>query len=58
MNIKKRYSDNANYNLNIILLANSFCFRLTILWKITGKKTKLVESNAISQQARSATIIP
>ena len=37
---KKRYYDNVNYNLNIILLINSSYFRLTILQKNYKKKSK------------------
>ena len=57
MNIKKRYSDNVNYNLNIILMTNSSYFLLTILQKKYRKKSKFVDSNTISQQAQSTTII-
>ena len=39
MNIKKRYSDNVNSNLNMIFMTNSFYFILTIL----PKKLKLVD---------------
>ena len=37
MNITKIYSDNVNYNLNIILLTKLSYFILIILLKITGK---------------------
>ena len=57
MNIKNGYSDNVNYNLNIILLTNSSYFRLSILLKYHRKKSKLVDSNTISQKARSTTAI-
>ena len=57
MNIKKRYSDNVNYNLNIILQTNSSYFRLTFLQKNYRKNSKLLDSNTISQQARCTTII-
>ena len=55
--MKKRYSDDVNYNLNIVLMSNSSYFVLTILLKDYGKNSKLVDSNTISQQARSTTII-
>ena len=52
MNITKRYSDNVNYDLNIILWTKLSYFLLKILLKNYRKKTKLADSNAISQQAR------
>ena len=57
MNITKRYSDNVNYDLNIILLTKLSYFLLKILLKNYRKKTKLADSNAISQQARFTTKI-
>ena len=48
INIKKRSSDDVNYNL-YILMTNSSHFLLTILLKNY--------CNSISQQARSTTII-
>ena len=38
INIKKRYSDDVNYNLNLILMTNSSSFLLTILLKNCWKK--------------------
>ena len=55
--MKKRYSVDVNYNLNIILMTNSSYFLLTILLTNYWKKSKLVDSNTISQQARSTTKI-
>ena len=40
MNITKRYSDNVNYNLNIILLTKLSYFLLIILLKITAENIK------------------
>ena len=40
INIKKRYSDDVNYNFNIILMANSSYFLLTILLKSYWKNIK------------------
>ena len=57
MNIMKRYSDKVNYNLNIILMTKLSHFLLTILLKNYRKKSKLLDSNTISQQARSIIII-
>ena len=45
--IKKRYSDGVNYDLNIVFMTTSYYLLLTIL----PKKSKVVESNTISQQA-------
>ena len=56
MNITRRYSDNVNYNSNIFLLTKLSYFLLTILLKNHGKKSKLVDSDTISQQAQSTTI--
>ena len=53
---KKKHSDNLNYNLNI-LLTNPSYFLFSILLKNWRKKSKLVDSNTMSQQARSKTII-
>ena len=53
-NLTKRYSDNVNYNLNIKKISY---FLLTILLKNYGSNSKLVDSNTISQQAWSTTII-
>ena len=53
MNMKKRYSDNVNYNLNIILMTNPSYF----LWTNYRKKSKHVDSIAVSQQARPTTIV-
>ena len=57
MNIRNRHSDNVNYNLNITLLTKLSYFLVTILLKNFRKKSKLVDSYAISQQARSLTIM-
>ena len=55
MNITKRHSDNVNYNLNIILLTTLSHFLLAILLKNYWRKSKLVDSNTIPQQAQSTT---
>ena len=55
--IEKKYTDNVNCNLNIILMTNPSYFLLTILLKNYGKKSKLVDSIAISQEVRSTTVI-
>ena len=49
MNITKRYSENRNYNLDIISPDKVILFSLD--------NSKLVDSNTISQQARSTKII-
>ena len=56
MDITNRYSDNANYNLNVTLLTINSLDNYSRL-KITGKKIKLVDSYTISQQARFRTIM-
>ena len=48
---------NVNYDLNKILLTKLFYFLLTVLLKNYRKKSKLVDSNTIFQQALSTTII-
>ena len=59
MNIKKRYSDNVNYNLiNIFLLANYILFSQdNSLEKLQEKIKALRQQYTISQQAPSTTII-
>ena len=57
MNITNRHSENVNYNFNITLLTKLSSFLLTILLKNYRKKSKLVDSNTISQQAQSTTIM-
>ena len=60
MNIMNKYSDNANYNLNITLLTKLSYFLLTIILSAENyrqKKSKVVDSHTISQQARSRAIM-
>ena len=49
----KTFSDDINYDLSIVFMTTSYYLLLTIL----PKKSKVVESNTISQQAWSITII-
>ena len=51
--MRKIYSVEVNYNLNIIFLINSSYFLLTFLLKNYRKNSKLVDSNTISQQLKS-----
>ena len=55
--MKKIYSYNINYNLNIILMTNPPHFLSKIPMRNYWKKSKLVDSNTLSQQARSTTTI-
>ena len=56
MNITNRHSENVNHNFNITLLTKLSYFLLTILLK-NYRKSKLVDSYTISQQAQSTTIM-
>ena len=56
--LKKRYTDNVNYNFNRILLTNpSHFFSLDNSSEKLREKSKLINRNTIFQQARSTTII-
>ena len=57
MSITNRYSDNVNCNLNITLLTKLSYFLLTIILKNYRKKSKLVDSYTISQQARFSAVM-